>query len=404
MTTSQNDVATRQLNGAAAASRTTVTRKDGAVTKDEVMSSDNAEVSARANVDLPLRDLAESTGGFLLGDSNDLRGPLRRVREEFSSYYELSYNPGIQNYDGSFHKLTVTSKRKDMVIHSRSGYFALPAEARAAGLAPFEVPLLSALSAGKLSDDLKFRAGTALLKPGSDTADLMILLEVPLHELQVKKNAAVLDVHCSLGALVKDAQGAVVQKITRDRSFHVTAEQQRLGVFLEKAPIALAPGKYTLESAVIDQENARQGVQRTDFTVPARQPGIGISSLLVVRSFTPNAKSLEAAEPFQFQGASVTPTLETVVKKAPNSALRLFFTLYPAAGNAAKPAVEMEFLQGGKSLTKVPMQLAAADTLGRIPSVMTIPAGSIPAGEYEIRATARQGDSTGVASVTVRIE
>jgi len=64
----------------------------------------------------------------------------------------------------------------------------------------------------------------------------------------------------------------------------------------------------------------------------------------------------------------------------------------------------MEFLQGGKSLTKVPMQLAAADTLGRIPSVMTIPAGSIPAGEYEIRATARQGDSTGVASVTVRIE
>lgn len=403
-TYSQNSGATSQLRGAAAASRTTVTRTDGAVTKDEIMSSDNAEVSARANVDLALRDLAESTGGFLIGDSNDLRVPVRHVNEEISSYYELSYNPGIQAYDGSFRKLAVTASRKDLVIHSRSGYFALPEEAGALGMAPFEVPLLTALTSGKLSDDLKFRSGATLLQPKSDGTEVAILMEVPLHELQAKHSGAALDVHCSLGALVKDGKGEVVQKITRDRSFHVTEDQQRLGNFLDKTEVSLAPGKYTLESAVIDQEGSKTGVQRSEFTVPARTPGVGISSLLPMRSYTPNAKGLDPDEPFQFQGGSVTPTMDTAVKKAPNAVLRLFFTVYQDPAISAKPSVEIEFAQSGKSLTKVPMQLPAADTRGRIPYLMTIPAEAIPAGSYEVRATARQGDTSAVSSTTIRFE
>ena len=94
--------------------------------------SDNAETAGRANVQLAIRDLAEATGGFLIGDSNDLRVPLRHVNEEISSYYEVSYNPGITNFDGSFRKLSVATTRKDLVIHARAGYFALPPEARAA--------------------------------------------------------------------------------------------------------------------------------------------------------------------------------------------------------------------------------------------------------------------------------
>ena len=82
---------------------------------------------ASQHADSPIRDLAESTGGFLIGDSNDLRGPLRKVNEEISSYYELTFNPHIQNYDGSFRKLAVARGRKDLVIHARNGYFRPPA-------------------------------------------------------------------------------------------------------------------------------------------------------------------------------------------------------------------------------------------------------------------------------------
>src|SRR5215472_14299366 len=78
--------------------------------------------------------------------ANDLRAPLRKVNEEIGSYYELTFDPHIQNYDGGFRKLTVVAGRKDVVIHARNGYFALPPEARALGLETYELPLLRAIS------------------------------------------------------------------------------------------------------------------------------------------------------------------------------------------------------------------------------------------------------------------
>ena len=406
MTTSQNAGAASQMAGAARASASTMTKTSGAVTKDEVMASDNAEISGRANVQESVRDLAESTGGFLIGDSNDLRVPLRHVNEEISSYYEVSFNPGIQTYDGGFRKIAVTANRKDLVIHARNGYFALPPEARAGGLEPFEVPLLKVLSDAKTSEDVKFRAGATLLQPRADGTSVSILVEVPLHELQPKPGPAkaMLDVHCSLAALVKDAKGEVVQKLTRDRGFQVTPEQLKMGNFLDKMTVVLPAGKYSLESVVMDRESGKIGTQRSEFTVPAKAGGVAISSLVPMRSYTPNVKGLDPNDPFQFQGGSVMPTMDLTVKKGPNAVLRLFFTVYRDAAISTAPAVEIEFMQAGKILTKVPMQLPAADAQGRIPYLMTIPAESIPSGSYEVRATARQGAGAARASTMIVIE
>ena len=297
-----------------------------------------------------IRDLAESTGGFLIGDSNDLRVPLRHVNEEISSYYEVSFNPGIQNYDGSFRKLAVNANRKDLVIHARNGYFALPPEARATGMQPFEVPLLQILSDGKLSDDVKFRAGGILLQPKAQGTGLLVLVEVPLHELQPRADAAKhsFNVHFSLVALVKDSKGDVVEKLARDRSILVTPEQLKAGNFLDKMMVTLPAGKYTLESAVMDRQSSKIGMQRSEFTVAAKGNGVGISSLTPMRSYTPNAKGLDPGDPLQFQGGSITPTMDLTVKKVPDAVLRLFFTVYQDSSIAAKPSVEIEFRQGAK--------------------------------------------------------
>lgn len=407
MVSAQNTDAQSQLNGASKASATTITRTGGATTKDEIMSSDNAERSGRANVQEAVRDLAESTGGFLIGESNDLRAPLRHVNEEIASYYELSYNPGIQNYDGSFRKLTVAANRKDLVIHARSGYFALPPEAHGGtGMEPFELPLLKTLSDGKAPQDVKFRAGEILLQPKAEGTAVLVMVEVPLHELLPKTEIGkkMQDVHCSLVALVKDSKGEVVEKLARDRSFQVTPEQLKMGNFLDKMMIRLPAGEYTLESVVMDRQSGKSGVDRSQFSVAPRNRGVAISSLTSMRSYTPNVKQLDPEDPLQFQGGSITPTMELTVKKEPNAVLRLFFTIYQDASISAKPTVEVEFLQGGKSLTKVPMQLPAADSAGRIPYLMTVPAASIPPGNYDVRAVARQGDSEAKASTTVHIE
>jgi VWFA-related protein len=406
MTGAQTAGARAQLAGAARASATTMTQTSGPVTKDQVMASDNAEISARSNVQESIRDLAESTGGFLIGDSNDLRVPLRHVNEEIASYYEVSFNPGIQNYDGGFRKLAVTANRKDLVIHARNGYFALPPEARLSGLQPFEVPLLQVLSDARFSEDLKFLAGPILLQPKSEGTGVVVLIEVPLRELRPRTGPAkaTLDVHCSLVALVKDDKGEVVQKLARDRAFQVTPDQLKLGNFLDKMTVTLAAGKYSLESAVMDREGGRIGARRSEFTVPPASAGVAISSLVPVRSHTPNAKGLDVNDPFQFQGGSITPTMDLVVRKGPNAALRLFFTVYPDSSVSAAPAVEIEFLRAGASLAKVPMELPSADAQGRIPYVMTIPIESIPSGSYEVRSTARQGAASRTATTAIQIE
>src|ERR1019366_8607429 len=260
MTGSQNAGAMGQLNSANAASGAT-TQQDNRVTTDQIKASDNAETAGRSNMQLPIRDLAESTGGFLIGDSNDLRVPLRHVNEEISSYYEVFFNPAISNYDGSFRKIAVSASRKDLVIHSRNGYFALPPEAR---------------------------AGALLLQPRAEGTAVAILVEVPLRELQpiVGPAKPTTDVHCSLLALVKDAKRDVVQKLARDREFQVTPEQLKLGNFLDKMTVMLPAGKYSLESAVMDRASGKIGTGHSEFTVPAKAPGVAISSLTPMRSYT----------------------------------------------------------------------------------------------------------------------
>jgi len=405
-TGAQNAGAMDQLGGAASAAGTSITRTSGGVTKEEMTASDTAENSARGNVQLPIRNLADATGGFLIGESNDMREPLRRVRDEIEGYYELTYDPHIQNYDGSFHKLKLDTNRKNVVLQARNGYFAMPPEARAAGIEAFELPLLKAISAAQMSHDVPFRAGAVLLEPEAAGRDVSVVVEVPLHGLQAKPgtNPNMFDVHFSLAALVTDAKGEVTGgKLSRDRSFHVTAEQLKLGNFVEKMPDELAPGNYTLETAVMDRESGKIGVERSPFTVPPHGKGVGISSLTPVRSYTPNAKNVDPNEPFLFQGGIITPTLNRSVERAPGSNLRLFFVVYADRSIAAKPTVEIAFMQNGKVLTQVPMPLPDADAQGRIPYVMTIPAAAIPPGVYQIRATAKQGDTESATETDVTI-
>jgi hypothetical protein len=409
MVSAQNTVAMTQLNGAVQASNDTTSSSNAAVanaavTTSQVTAADTYEAAGRANVDLPIRDLAESTGGFLIGDSNDLRVPLRHVNEEISSYYEISYNPNIQNFDGSFRKLGVASSRKDLVIHARTGYFALPAAAVAAGLAPFELPLLKTISDGKLSDDVKYRAGAVMLQPKKGATSVAILLEVPLKELQTTATPTEMDIHCTLAALIKDSGGALVEKITSDRSLRVTAAQHDGGKLLDKTILNLAPGQYTLDSAVSDLASMKTGAQHAEFIVPAAGTGVAISPLIPVRWYTPEAKNLDPEDPFQVEDGSVTPTLDTAIKRVPDAPFRLFFTIYPDPSISAKPIVKVEVTKDGTTLETAPMELPAADARGRIPYLMTIPAAAIRAGSYEFRATVTQGSTSAAASATIRFD
>ncbi|MGD0578959.1 MAG: VWA domain-containing protein [Bryobacteraceae bacterium] len=409
-TWSQNQSAADQLAGATAATKADVTAggatSEGRTTTEQIRASDTAETAGRNNVQLPIRDLAEATGGFLIGDSNDLKVPLRRVNEEISSYYEVSYNPGITNYDGSFRKLKVDVARKDLKVNTRNGYFALAPEVRAAGIETFELPLLKAISDGASAKDIEYRAAGLLLQPHPQGTDTQVLVEIPLRNFTPKVDPAknTQNIHFSIAALIKDSTGEVVQKLTRDRSLQVTAEQLKAGSFTEKFSVTIAPGKYSFETAVMDRESGKIGAQRSALVVSPNK-GVAVSSITPVKSYNPAAKPQDPSEPFQFQNGTIAPTLLSSLTVAnPEATLPLFFIVYKDAANLEKPTMEIEFLQGGRSLGKLPLPLADPDAQGRIQTVFSVPAGRFPEGVYQIHAIATQGDTTADSTTEITIK
>src|SRR5438552_3406627 len=106
-TTSTNQATRDMLNAAAQSSRDQATTVSGPVRRDQANLLDTSINSTRANTQTALAELAESTGGALIANTNDLRGPLHKLAEDIQTYYEISYNPEIGTYDGSFRKITI---------------------------------------------------------------------------------------------------------------------------------------------------------------------------------------------------------------------------------------------------------------------------------------------------------
>lgn len=80
--------------------------------------------------------LAQTTGGSMVSDSNDLAGGVARVADESSAYYLLGYQPD-RPPDGRWRRLEVQVARPGVTVRARRGYFATaPETSTASNAAP----------------------------------------------------------------------------------------------------------------------------------------------------------------------------------------------------------------------------------------------------------------------------
>lgn len=82
--------------------------------------------------------------------------------------------------------------------------------------------------------------------------------------------------HFSAPGLIRDARGQVVRRFQRD--FRLVREldrpdNHRAGNFALAEPFELAPGRYTVESAVMDWISGRMGARRAEFVAAPAQGG-----------------------------------------------------------------------------------------------------------------------------------
>jgi len=378
---------------------TTATLDDGELSGPAVMATNYQE---------NLRILAEDTGGFIIANTNDTRVPLRRVMEEVRAHYEATYAPTSSNYDGHFRSIEVRTRRPGLKLQSRKGYFALPMLDGEA-VAPFELAALAALDSQPLPHAFDFHAAVLTFRATAAETECRAVLSVPSRALHFTEDAQTKNfrIHVSFLALVKDEQGQVVSKISRDLPFQAPtsrrAEFER-GEVTVTLPLQLAPGRYHLEAAANDRDGGTASTSRIALVIPASQAGrhVALSDLVLVRSIQPAGEDRDATNPLEFPGGKVMPEMNTSMAKSGATAEGVYFILYP--GPEAGPDVRIAISHNGALVTSASPSLPAPEADGSVRVVSRIPFGNLDPGVYEITVTAMQSGITARRTIAIAVE
>jgi VWFA-related protein len=71
-----------------------------------------------------LKDFAEMTGGRRDKRGNDVGAVITEAMKDVQSGYLLKYYPAPQNWNNKFHEITVSCRRKGVLILTKTGYYA----------------------------------------------------------------------------------------------------------------------------------------------------------------------------------------------------------------------------------------------------------------------------------------
>lgn len=400
------------LNDAAASSKSNATSSTTGISIDQARATDSAMDAGKADTQQTIKMLADQTGGVMIANTNDFRGPIRKITEDVQSYYEITYDPQIQKYDGAFRKVFVKTDVADLRVQSRAGYFALPPNLTQGGqvLASFEVPLLQALDTQPLKQDFAFQSQAMHFRAASGRS-CEVVVDIPVGGLTFEENkqAGYFDGKLAYVAVVKAADGQIVKKLRQEVPLRVTPDKlaayKASSHFIYDEGIDLAPGRYTLETAVIDMPSQKLSARKASFVIPAPSDSLGISSVTLIRNTKAKEASTKADDPMLMSDKVVLPTVNPVLKKSDYNTIAFYLTIYPNKKSAEKPSLVMIFSKDGQALGKANApQLGDPDSQGRIQYVANAPAAALPPGNWEIKFVAQQGQESADETVTFTLE
>lgn len=345
----------------------------------------------------PLGGMATGTGGIYIVGGDSTKKPLRRMLEDMTTYYEASFVPSIKDFDGSFRPVDVTSKRKDVVLRYRAGYFAVAPDADSA-VRPFEAPLLKILGGLPLPEEIPFHARVLRMGNLQDGDENTLVIETPLKALEVREdsNTRLYSLHLTMVAQIKNKAGVVIDHFSEDLPEHGGIDS--LGkldtqmITLQRHFIA-PPGEYVLEAVVLDQNNDKAGAQRINFNVPENSHGLDLSDMVLVRRMDMVRPDADPTEPMLYRKAKVIANASGEVARDAKD-VSVFFILHPGAGGAPLK-LEMEVAKEGKTIGKIPLAVRS-DAVGgtAVPYYATLQTRSLSPGEYELTALLAQGDKS----------
>src|ERR1019366_1590851 len=341
-----------------------------------------------------LRALSEGTGGFLIANTNDFRKSFQQLVQTLDTHYEAVYHPTSAKFDGRLRKIEVKLARNDLQVESRTGYFAMPDIKGSGPLTPVESTAMAVLAAEPRPHSFDFHVTSYHFQKNGKTSSAALAFELPSAKLGATADRArkIHKFEVSLLALVRDANGEVVDKYSLNQPYYI-AEANLAAVRADALTythmLDLPPGRYTVEAAVVDREGAQATAETASFEIPAPSKGIAISSLAMVQHLDPAGALSLTADPFTFKDKHVIPMVQATV--SPATKRWVYFVVYPDNSNPEKPKIRVEFKNGGQVFAEQTVALPAPDERGGI--AMLVAAATRP-GNCELQVTALQGNES----------
>jgi hypothetical protein len=345
-----------------------------------------------------LARLAEDTGGFLVRDTNNLRGALKRIDEDTRFHYLLTYVPTNSNFDGAFRAIDVKVKRPGVDVFARNGYRALRKPPSMPVLS-YEGPALAVLDATKLPNGFPF--STTVLsfperqRPG--LAPLVVRLRTDVLTYEEKPDKGTYDAEATIVARYRDASGNVVHKASQQ--YHLSGrldelDSARRGEILFYREPTLTPGVYTVEVVVVDGFGPRASTRVSTLEVPRTSANqLSMSSVVLIGKAERVTQGKDPGNPLYAGDVLFYPSGGDALSRAADKQVTVFYTLYPGAG-FSNLAADIELLRNGQTITRAPVALGARDMQGRIQQVTRLPLAPLSPGTYELRVHARDGRAT----------
>jgi VWFA-related protein len=365
--------------------------------------ADDMQLTAVSSTQLSMRELAESTGGFAVTNTNEIALPMQRMMEDIRTHYELAYAPTSTTYDGHFRKIEVRVTRPKLTVQTRKGYYAVP-DLNGEPLQPYELLALNALNEHPAEPVFPYEFAAMKFRPEAKAVEYEVTFEIPLAGLKAVTDATTGLAHYQAGlvAFIHDATGQVVTKVSRELARDITKEASpdlAKARILYAEPIELPPGRYVVDAAVTDEPSGKTSVKRVSLFV---DPGkdLSLSSLELVRRFEPLTGPRNPGSPFELENGRITPTLTGAA--AAGIPMSVYFVVYPGKpAGAETPNVTVEVIRDGKEIARKPLNLATPDVDGSIPMLVQLSPG---VGQCDVLVTAKQGTTVAQSSLSVRVE
>lgn len=286
------------------------------------------------------------------------------------------------------------------------GYYALPF-LHGEEIYPFEMATLQAINATPAPQQLAFHSEVFRFRPGSQRSQLTFACQVPVRSLSVAEDKDWAKVHVSITALIKDAQGQVVDKLSKDLPYTVPrakAEELRRGVVSFTTPFRLPPGRYSLEAAAVDRGSARAGVRRSVLLVPPAPNGLAVSDLVLVRRVDAVEEPRRAADPLLARGGQVTPEVSGVVDQSLPGDLIFYGVAYPPLPVQKPVRVTLQILRDGQPIMRSPESDVPVEANSAAPFLAGLPRAKLQPGHYEAVLTLRYGDQSAQSETAFVVE